>query len=192
MRVPPGFRSLPDPPSLIGRSLVEIAYRSPAARRLCIALLPESRGGQLFLHLLVRGYRDFDGSSGVRESVFARDFELFQAAEVLGTVGTFHGRKALETVVGELREAFGAIDFSPDFAFPIDPDRLILAVRFTATGRASTVPTDRLIGHYWRRDGHEASRLEVYWEVDEALAAAGVARRGPLAGKVARSASGSV
>ena len=178
VRVPPGFRSLPDRPSWIGRALVEIAYRSPAARRLCVALLPETRVGQLFLHLLLRGYRDFDGSSGVRESVFARDFELFQAAQVLGTVGTFHGPKALKTVVGELQEAFGGIGFSPAFALPVDPDRVILAVRFTATGRASTVPTDRLIGHYWRRDGHEASRLEVYGEVEEALAAAGASRDG--------------
>lgn len=115
MRVPPGFRRLPDPPSWIGRALVEITYRSPAARRLALAFIPEARAGQLFLHLMLRGYRDFAGSSGVRESVFARDFELFQAAEVLGTVGTFHGREALETVVGELQEAFGGIDFLPAF-----------------------------------------------------------------------------
>jgi hypothetical protein len=40
---------------------------------------------------------------------------------------------------------------------------------------ASSVPTDRLIAHCCRRDGHEADRLEVYWDLDEALAAAGVA-----------------
>lgn len=191
MRVPPGFSRLPELPSWSGRALVEIAYRSPTARRLSVALLPEARVGQLFVHLLLRGYRDFDGSSGVRESVFARDFELFQAAEVLGTVGTFHGRAALRTVVGELQEAFGGIGFSPAFALPVDAGRVILAVRFTATGLASTVSTDRLIGHYWRRDGHEASRLEVYWELDEALSAAGVARRDAQAGDGARSASGS-
>lgn len=106
---------------------------------------------------------------------FVDDFTLYQAAEVLGTVGTFRGPGALDEVMAELREAFDDVRFSPESIRRLDDDRLIFIVRFSGIGRGSGVRVNRPIAHTWTMRKLRAARLEVYWEPAEALEAAGLA-----------------
>lgn len=114
------------------------------------------------------GYECFNEAERVPEANFEPDFELYQAAELLGTVGTFHGPEALNQVIAELRDAFDDVRFRPVSIKTVDDERYVAIVRFSGTGRGSGVGVDREIAHVWRiRDGL-ASRLEVYWEPADA------------------------
>lgn len=123
---------------------------------------------------LLEGYRDFERLGTIPRGNFVDDFTLYQAAELLGTVGTFHGPGALDEVISELRETFDEVAFRPEGIHRLDDDRLIFVVRFSATGHGSGVAVDKPIAHFWSMRGLRALRLEVYWEPEEALAAAGV------------------
>jgi ketosteroid isomerase-like protein len=134
-------------------------------------LLGESVFRRLYPYVLLRGYEDFNRLGAVPHAVFAEDFQLYQAAELLGTVGTFHGPTALDQVVAELRESFEDVHFVPHAVTRINEHRLVVVVRFMGTGGGSGIPVDHLIAHLWTRRGFRASRLEVYWETAEAFEA---------------------
>jgi len=105
---------------------------------------------------------------------FTEDFELYQAAEILGTVGTFRGRTALDEVVSELRDAFDDVGFIPQDVHSFGPLAFLVVVRFTGIGRSSGLPINRVIAHVWRLSLEGARRLEVYWELADGMRAAGL------------------
>ena len=167
------MESGPPPNSLspVRRGIVEALYFGARLRSLTAPLISESVLRRAFPHVLLRGYVDFTQHSTIPPANFAPDFELYQAAEVLGTVGTFHGPGALDQVIAELHDAFDEVRFVPKAVRKVDDHRLVLIVRFGARGRGSGVRVDQSIAHVWTREGVLARRLEVYWEPREAYEA---------------------
>jgi ketosteroid isomerase-like protein len=124
--------------------------------------------------VLLRGYEDFNRGQTVPHANFVADFELYQAAEVLGTVGTFHGPTALDQVIAELHEAFDDVRFAPEQIIRVNDLALAFVVRFMGVGRGSGVGVDRSIAHVWTRRDLQARRLEVHWDPADALEAVGL------------------
>jgi ketosteroid isomerase-like protein len=143
--------------------------------RLTAATSPASFYRRLAPAFLRRGYREFNRRGTVPRYIFADEFELYQAAELLGTVGTFRGRDALDRVLAELRDAFDDVNFSAQRVTRIDDHRFVFVVRFSGTGIASGIAIDRPIAHTWTVEGPRAKRLEVYWDPAEAFEAVGLA-----------------
>jgi ketosteroid isomerase-like protein len=153
--------------------VVEALWRSERLRRLFFPLAPASVLSRVVPAVLRRGYAEFNRLKTIPRPFFADDFELFQAAEVLGTVGTFHGPGALDQVVAELHDAFDEVRFSPLNVERVSEEVFVFVVQFSGTGRGSGISVDRPIAHVWSIGGPRASRLEVYWEPAEALEAVG-------------------
>jgi len=153
----------------------ERLYRAPKFRRFAEPVITRSVVRRLAPPVLLRGYDDFNRGAGVPRKNFTPDFRLNQAAELLGTVGTFHGPGALEMVIGELHEAFENVRFEPRTARWLDEEQLLVVVRFQAKGRGSGVEVDQDIAHVWTHQGLFVKSLDVYWEPREALEAAGLA-----------------
>jgi ketosteroid isomerase-like protein len=118
-------------------------------------------------------YRRLNSGEGIPSALFAPRFELHQAAALIDSAGTFTGPDSLDRVLEELTAAFSEIRFEPQSAVEVDADRLLFIVRFQASGRGSGLQLDRTIGHLFTIEGGSATRLDVYWEESEALAAAG-------------------
>lgn len=166
-------RNQPVPPaSAIGRAVVRTSVAFPRLRMAAEPFVTESLRRRLIPLVLEAGYRYFNRGRTIRHKNFVADFSLYQAAELLGTVGTFHGATALDRVNEELLDAFEDVRFSPEAVTRLDDDRLIFVVRFSATGRGSGLKVDRQIAHYWTFRGVRAARLEVYWDPQEAFEAA--------------------
>lgn len=161
-------------PSLMARALIDVVFAFPRLRPTAERLVRGQLRRRLIAPGLVRGYQEFNRLGTMPRGNFVDDFTLYQAAEVLGTVGTFQGAGALDEVIAELREAFDDVRFTPEGIRRLDGDRLIFIVRFSGIGRGSGVRVDRQIAHTWTMRGLRASRLEVYWEPAEALEAAGL------------------
>ena len=154
--------------------LAEALWRFPRVRTAAWPVIPAAVSRRLLPVVFRRGYVDFNWLGSVSSSNFADDFELYQAAEVLGTVGTFRGAGALDQVIAELREAFDDVRFRPEALTEIEAERFLMIVRFSGTGRGSGVKVDRLIAHVWTMRGPLMARLETYWDPAEALEAAGL------------------
>lgn len=83
------------------------ALGPPAARLGAVAaVVPKSVIRRVVPSVLLRGYEDFNRRSSIPHGNFVEDFEVYQAAEVLGTVETFHGRTVPDQVIAEPHEAF--------------------------------------------------------------------------------------
>ena len=152
----------------------ELLYRMPGFRRIGGRFIPWSIVRRLGPPVLIRGYDDFNRGMNVPRENFTPDFRLNQAAEMLGTVGTFHGPEALEMVITELHEAFEDVRFEPRTAGWLNEEQLLVVVRFQAKGRGSGVQVDQDIAHVWTQQGLRVTSLDVYWERREALEAAGL------------------
>lgn len=151
---------------LLQARIIPLIWKFPRLRSRTWRYLPSSLRRQIVPALLAYGYDQFNRAEVVRTN-FTQDFELYQAAELLGTVGTFHGPGALEQTIAELREAFGEVRFRPVSIKPVDDERFVALVRFSGTGRGSGISVDRVIAHVWQVRGGLAARLEVYWDPSE-------------------------
>jgi ketosteroid isomerase-like protein len=116
----------------------------------------------------------FNRTGSLPASAFDRDAVTNQAAEVLGTVGTFHGHEGWLELMAEMREAFDAVRLEPERLVAAPPDRIVVFVRLSARGRASGLALDTRIAIVVTIRGGRAGRLDVYREPADAVAAVGL------------------
>jgi ketosteroid isomerase-like protein len=116
----------------------------------------------------------FNRTGTIPPSAFHRAAVTNQAAEVLGTVGTFHGHAGWLELMAEVREAFDAVRLEPRRLVAAPPDRIVVFVRLSARGRASGVSVDTPIAIVVTIRGGRAGRLDIYREPAEAVAAVGL------------------
>jgi len=114
--------------------------------------------------------------SGESETGFlAEDFVLYQSASITGTAGVFRGRSALRQSREELEEALEGIRYWPQEFLLAPGGEVVVLVHARARGRASGVETDNHIAWVWTFEGDLATRMVIYENQAEALAAVGLA-----------------
>jgi len=118
----------------------------------------------------------FNRTGSLPAAVFHPDAVTNQAAEVLGTVGTFHGHEGWLELMAEVREAFDDVRLEPERLVGVPPDRIVVFVRLSARGRASGVSTDTPIAIVVTIRGGRAGRMDIYREPADAVEAVGLPR----------------
>ena len=116
----------------------------------------------------------FNRTGSLPRSVFHRGAVTSQAAEVLGTTGTFRGYEGWLQLMAEVREAFDTVRLEPTRLVAAPPDRIVVFVRLSARGRASGVDVDTPIAILVTIRGGRAGGLDIYREPADAVAAAGL------------------
>lgn len=116
----------------------------------------------------------FNRTGSLPSSVFHRGAVINQAAEVLGTVGTFHGHEGWLDLMAEMREAFDHVRLEPERLIAAPPDRIAVFVRLSARGRASGLALDTPIAIVVTIHGGRAGRLDIYRDPAGAAAAVGL------------------
>jgi ketosteroid isomerase-like protein len=116
----------------------------------------------------------FNRTGALPRSAFHREAVTNQAAEVLGTVGTFHGHEGWLELMAEVREAFDAVRLEPERLVATPPDKIVVFVRLTARGRTSGLTLDTPIAIVVTIWGGRAGRLDVYREPADAIKAVGL------------------
>jgi ketosteroid isomerase-like protein len=136
------------------------------------------RGNPLALRQAMRVVRCtfdyFNRTGSLPRSAFHRDAVTHQAAEVLGTVGTFHGHEGWLELMAEVHEAFDAVRLEPERLVAVPPDKIVVFVRLSARGRASGLTVDTPIAIVVTIRGGRAGRLDIYREPAGALEAVGL------------------
>ncbi|MDQ3644514.1 MAG: hypothetical protein M3356_03265 [Actinomycetota bacterium] len=174
-----GFTSLERyaPSNQAADRLLPIFARAGPARAGILHLPQGSRlRREALLRLMAWGYGQFNATGQMPAYLWTRDLVINQTAALLGTTGTFRGRESLQSSIRELTDAFNDVRLTPESFIELAKDRLLFTVRFSGSGAGSGIPTDTLIAHVWSLDLRTgaASRLDVYWEVSEALEAVGL------------------
>lgn len=116
----------------------------------------------------------FNRTGSLPEAVFDRDAVTNQAAEVLGTVGTFHGYAGWLELMAEVQEAFDAVRLEPERLVGVPPDAMVVFVRLSARGRGSGLSVDTPIAIVVTIRRGRAGRLDIYREPADAVEAAGL------------------
>jgi ketosteroid isomerase-like protein len=116
----------------------------------------------------------FNRTGSLPPSVFDRDAVTNQAAEVLGTVGTFQGHGGWMELMAEVREAFEVVRLEPERLVGAPPDRMVVFVRLSARGRASGLSVDTRIAIVVTIRRGRAGGMDIYREPADAVAAAGL------------------
>jgi ketosteroid isomerase-like protein len=83
------------------------------------------------------------------------------------------GPEALIANSAQVYEAFGEISWEPVEIVDLG-DRVLVRVRMTAVGRATSLPIDEDVGHLYTMEGIKAVKLVIYRTWDEAREAAGL------------------
>jgi ketosteroid isomerase-like protein len=116
----------------------------------------------------------FNRTGSIPASAFDRDAVTNQAAEVLGTVGTFHGHQGWLDLMAEVREAFDVVRLEPERLVATPPGRIVVFVRLSARGRASGLSVDTPIAIVVTIRRGRAGRLDIYRDPADAVEAAGL------------------
>ena len=116
----------------------------------------------------------FNRTGSLPRSVFHRDAVTNQAAEVLGTVGTFRGHRGWLELMAEVREAFDEVRLEPKRLVAAPPDRIVVFVTLAARGRGSGLSVDTPIAIVVTIRGGRAGGLDIYREPADALEAVGL------------------
>jgi ketosteroid isomerase-like protein len=147
----------------------------PGLPELSWRLVPKGRSVLLQAMRVVRCAFDcFNRTGSLPAAVFDRDAVTNQAAEVLGTVGTFHGHQGWLELMEEVREAFDAVRLEPERLVGVAPDRMVVFVRLSARGRGSGLSVDTQIAIVVTIRRGRAGRLDIYRDPADAVAAAGL------------------
>jgi ketosteroid isomerase-like protein len=105
------------------------------------------------------------------------DVELHQAAELLGTKGTFRGKDGAVELLDELAEAFTEIDWRPERVIDLGDERYLVLLHPKGKGRGSGVVLEAEVAHlHEQRDG-KTTRVDTYLGWAEALEAAGLSEQ---------------
>jgi ketosteroid isomerase-like protein len=116
----------------------------------------------------------FNRTGSLPAAAFDRDAVTNQAAEVLGTVGTFRGHEGWLDLMAEVREAFDQVRLEPERLVAAPPDKIVVFVRLSARGRGSGLTVDTPIAIVVTIRRGRAGRLDVYREPGDAVAAVGL------------------
>ena len=116
----------------------------------------------------------FNRTGSLPAAVFDRAAVTNQAAEVLGTVGTFRGHEGWLELMAEVHEAFDAVVLEPERLVGVPPDGMVVFVRLAAHGRGSGLSVDTPIAIVVTIRRGRAGRLDIYREPADAVAAAGL------------------
>ena len=147
----------------------------PGLPSLAWRLVPKRRGVLRQAMRVVRCTFDYFNRTGsLPAAVFDRDAVTHQAAEVLGTVGTFRGHKGWLELMAEVHEAFDSVRLEPVRLVGAPPDRMVVFVRLSARGRGSGLSVDTPIAIVVTIRRGRAGRLDIYREPADAVAAAGL------------------
>lgn len=136
-----------------------------------------SRGSPTVMRQAARVFKcmlDYFNRTGRLEaSLFDRDAEINQSAEILGTVGTFRGRAAWQQAMAEVNEALTDVRLVPERLIGVRPDTVVAFVRVMARGRASGVQVDAPIAIVMTIRRGRCGRLDIHRDRDSAVAAVG-------------------
>jgi ketosteroid isomerase-like protein len=147
----------------------------PGLPQLSWRLAPKGRAVLLQAMRVVRCTLDYFNRTGsLPAAVFDRNAVTNQAAEVLGTVGTFHGHHGWLELMAEVQEAFDAVRLEPERLVGVAPDTMVVFVRLSARGRGSGLSVDTPIAIVVTIRGGRAGRLDIYREPADAVAAVGL------------------
>jgi ketosteroid isomerase-like protein len=125
---------------------------------------------------LQQGLLAFVSSGETNTEFLSDDFELHQASSIIGTAGVFRGPGAMKQSLDELRESFDDLTFEPEEFLLAPGGEVVVLIHTRGRGRVSGTQVDNRIGWVWTFQGDKATRLVVYEEPDEALAAVGIER----------------
>jgi hypothetical protein len=147
----------------------------PGLPQLSWRLVPKGRSVLRQAMRVVRCTFDYFNRTGsLPAAVFDRDAVTNQAAEVLGTVGTFQGHRGWLELMAEVHEAFDAVRLEPERLVGVPPDTMVVFVRLSARGRGSGLSVDTPIAILVTIRRGRAGRLDIYREPADAVAAAGL------------------
>ena len=147
----------------------------PGLPALSWRLVPKGRGVLRQAMRVVRCTFDYFNRTGsLPAAVFDREAVTNQAAEVLGTVGTFRGHEGWLELMAEVHEAFDTVRLEPMRLVGVPPDRMVVFVRLSARGRGSGLSVDTPIAIVVTIRRGRAGRLDIYREPADAVAATGL------------------
>jgi len=147
----------------------------PGLPALSWRLVPKGRAVLRQAMRVVRCTFDYFNRTGsLPAAVFDRDAVTNQAAEVLGTVGTFRGHEGWLELMAEVHEAFDTVRLEPERLIGVPPGRMVVFVRLSARGRGSGLSVDTPIAIVVTIRRGRAGRLDIYREPADAVAAAGL------------------
>ena len=116
----------------------------------------------------------FNRTGRIGMDLFDPEIEVIQASSIIDSAGVFHGEGGLRDVVGELREAFDDLRFEAEDVLPATDGRIVVFIRVHGRGKGSGMQMDNAIA--WIATAHDGkfTRVVVYEERADALAAAGL------------------
>jgi ketosteroid isomerase-like protein len=126
------------------------------------------------IELARRAYAAFNaGDRDAAFSVLDPEIEFWQAGELPGAGGTYHGHAGIDQVLADLDSAFDDLRFDLE-DIRGEGDWLLAYVRISGRGKGSGVPFEVPAAHvFWLRDGL-AVRWEGHFHRDAAHAAVGL------------------
>lgn len=168
-RIEPGSKGTP-----LVRLLVGLFLRSALLRQVAWRFAPRSRLSRAtLLELARRLYGEFNDSGRFPLATVSRDVVGVQASELVGGHGSFEGHAGLQSMVDELREAWGLLRFEPEEVYEAgDRSGVLVLVRARTAGLGSGARTDRVVAHLFTFPRGSITRFEVFWEPGEGVAAA--------------------
>jgi hypothetical protein len=147
----------------------------PGLPQLSWRLVPKGRPVLVQAMRVVRcAFDGFNRTGSLPAAVFDREAVTNQAAEVLGTVGTFHGHQGWLELMDEVHEAFDAVRLEPERLVGVPPDRMVVFARLSARGRGSGLSVDTPIAIVVTIRRGRAGRLDIYRDPTDAVAAVGL------------------
>ena len=126
------------------------------------------------LDLVRAALREFERTGTAGVDFLHPDFELHQASSIVDTAGVFHGRQAVRESLRELQESFDALSFHAERFIEAPGGEVLVLIHARGRGRGSGVEIDNHIAWVWTFRGGQATRLVVYEEQSDALAAVGL------------------
>jgi ketosteroid isomerase-like protein len=133
------------------------------------------------------GIEGFNRSRRIDTSFLAPGFELHQASSIIDTAGVFRGPDALAGAMRELDDAFDDLTFEAEDVVVAPGGEVVALIQVSGRGKGSGVRLDNRIAWVWTFRAEQATRLVVYEEPADALAATGLGEEGRETGPAAPS-----
>jgi ketosteroid isomerase-like protein len=102
------------------------------------------------------------------------DVEVHQAAEMLGTKGTFRGKDGVMELLDEIGESFTEIDWRPQRVIDLGDERYLVLLRPQGKGLGSGVVLEAEVAHLIQQRDGKTTRIDAFVGWDHALEAVGL------------------
>ncbi|HEY6771612.1 MAG TPA: nuclear transport factor 2 family protein [Solirubrobacterales bacterium] len=109
--------------------------------------------------------RDIDGAL----EALAEDAEWHES-EVLPDTGVYQGRQAIRSFLTEFLASWERFHQTVEEVRE-EGDRVLVMIHLQATGRGSAADVDARYAHLWTVSGGRGTRVDAFYDRDEALAA---------------------